>query len=58
MATKKGNQVAISGYLEPQVAADLEKLCAYTRIPKTEYLREAVSDLLKKYARELRKAKA
>lgn len=52
MATTKGNQVAISGYLEPKMAAGLDALCQSTRVPKAEYLREAVGDLLQKHGIE------
>lgn len=43
-------------YLEPEQAGNLKQLSELTRVPQAEYLREAVSDLLKKYAKELRKA--
>lgn len=56
MPTKKGNQVAVSGYLEPKMAGALDELCRKTRVPKAEYLREAISDLLSKY--EVTRARA
>lgn len=57
MPTMKGNRVLSSLYLDPPVIDDLRALSTATRIPMAVYLREAVDDLLKKYARELRKAK-
>lgn len=58
MVTKKGNRILTSLYLDPPVMDDLRALSAHTRVPMAEYLREAVADLLKKHARDLRKAKA
>jgi hypothetical protein len=57
MVTMKGNRVLMSLYLDPPVLADLKRLSANTRVPMAEYLREAVSDLLKKRAKDLRKPK-
>jgi predicted DNA-binding protein len=42
-------------YLEPEQAERLKRLSEATRVPQAIYIREAVDDLLKKYARELRK---
>jgi predicted DNA-binding protein len=53
----KGKRVLTSLYLDPPVNEDLKRLSAVTRIPMAVYLREAVDDLLKKYAKELRRAK-
>jgi predicted DNA-binding protein len=53
----KGNQTAITGYYDPDAAQRLKALVETTRVPQAVYLREALDDLLKKYAATLRKAK-
>jgi predicted DNA-binding protein len=63
MATTKsgrpliGRRVATTIYLDPPVADELKRLSEHTRVPQAAYLREAINDLLKKHARELRRAK-
>lgn len=52
----KGNQTAVTGYYDPGAAHRLRVLSDTTRVPQSVYLREALDDLLKKYAAELRKA--
>lgn len=42
-------------YLEPEQAAKLKQLSAVTRVTQAVFIREAIDDLLKKYAKELRK---
>lgn len=54
----KGRRTQVMLYLDPSAADELRALKAATRIPMQELLREAVADLLKKHARELRKAKS
>ena len=49
MATMKGKRVLTSLYIEPDVHRALKRLSEETRVPIAVYLREAVSDLLKKY---------
>ena len=39
----------VLAYLRPEQAAALDRLSKATRVPKSEYLREAVDDLLGKY---------
>jgi hypothetical protein len=57
MITKpKGNQAQITSYYEPDAVQQLKKLSEMTRVPQSVYLREALDDLLKKYAAALRKA--
>lgn len=51
----KGNQTAITGYFDPDAAQRLKTLSEMTRVPQSVYLREALDDLLKKYAGTLRK---
>jgi predicted DNA-binding protein len=51
----KGNQTAITGYFDPDAAQRLKALSEMTRVPQSVYLREALDDLLKKYAATLRK---
>jgi len=53
----KGNQTAITGYYDPDAVKRLKALVETTRIPQAVYLREALDDLLKKYAATPRKAK-
>jgi hypothetical protein len=52
----KGNQTAVTGYYDPGAAQRLKALSEKTRVSQTVYLREALDDLLKKYAAQLRKA--
>ena len=52
----KGNQTAVTGYYDPGAAQRLKALSETTRVRQAEYLREALDDLLKKYAATLRKA--
>lgn len=52
---KHGNRVKLMGYYTPEVVAQLQKLSEATRVPQAAYLREALDDLLKKYASTLRK---
>lgn len=58
MVTKsKGKQVAMTGYYAADAVQQLQALNKATRVPQAAYLREALNDLLKKYAGTLRKAK-
>lgn len=52
----KGSQVQVMGYFSPETAKQLKRLSDITRVPQAAYLREALDDLLKKYAATLRKA--
>jgi predicted DNA-binding protein len=54
---KYGNQLKLASYYPPEMVERLKKLSDVTRIPQAEFLREALDDLLKKYAATLRKAK-
>lgn len=51
----KGNQVQMVGYYSTEGAEQLRRLSKATRIPQAALLREALDDLLKKYAVTLRK---
>lgn len=53
---KHGSRVKLMGYYTPETVAQLQKLSEATRVPQAVYLREALEDLLKKYAGMLRKA--
>ena len=53
----KGSQKQVIAYFSHESAAQLRKLSDITRVPQAAYLREALDDLLKKYAATLRKAK-
>lgn len=55
-AAKYGNQVKLASYYTPEALEQLKRLAEATRIPQAVYLREALDDLLKKYAGTLRKA--
>lgn len=57
ISKSKGNQVSVTGYYEPDAVQQLKKLSETTRVPQAAYLREALDDLLKKYAATLRKGK-
>jgi hypothetical protein len=57
MVRTKGNRVHADLYLDPEKHEQLRRLSELTRIPQAAYLREAVDDLLKKYAATLRKSK-
>ena len=57
ISKSKGNQVQVTSYYEPELVQKLKALSAATRVPQAAYLREALDDLLKKYAATLRKAK-
>lgn len=46
---------ATTVYLEPEQAESLRLLSDRTRVTQATYIREAIDDLLKKYAKELRK---
>ena len=57
MVTKsKGNQTQMAGYSSADSVAQLRKLSDLTRVPQSAYLREALDDLLVKYAHVLRPA--
>jgi predicted DNA-binding protein len=56
MPNNKVNRVMTSLYLDPPVHRELKRLSEVTRVPVAVYLREALADLLKKYAKELRRA--
>jgi len=53
---KHGSQQKLMGYYSPETIAQLKRLSDITRVPQAAYLREALDDLLKKYAATLRKA--
>jgi hypothetical protein len=56
VAKSKGNQTQMAGYYAPEAVAQLRKLSDLTRVPQSAYLREALDDLLVKYAHVLRPA--
>ena len=53
----KGTQTPITSYYDPGAAKQLKILSDSTRVPQAAYLREALDDLLKKYALTLSKAR-
>jgi hypothetical protein len=56
ISRSKGKQTQVTSYYEPEAAEQLRKLSLVTRVSQAAYLREALDDLLKKYAGTLRKA--
>lgn len=52
----KGKQKQVTTYYDPDVIEQLRRLSEVTRVPQAVYMREALDDLLKKYAPILRKA--
>ena len=44
--------------LERDIFYDLQILSLYTRVPMSVYVREALTGLLKKYRKELKKARS
>jgi len=52
----KGRQKQVTTYYPPESIEQLRRLSDATRVPQAVYLREALDDMLKKYAGTLRKA--
>ena len=57
VSNDKGKQAQLAGYYDPEAVEKLKALSKSTRVPQSAYLREALDDLLKKYAALSRKAK-
>jgi predicted DNA-binding protein len=57
VSNNKGKQTQMAGYYDPAAVQKLKALSEATRVPQSAYLREALEDLLKKYASTLRKTK-
>jgi hypothetical protein len=55
-AQKVGKQIRVVSYYGPEAVEQLKRLADHTRVQQSVYLREALDDLLKKYAATLRKA--
>jgi hypothetical protein len=55
-AVKVGRQIKVVSYYSPEAFEQLQRLAAVTRVTQSVYLREALDDLLRKYAGTLRKA--
>ena len=51
-----GKQKQVTTYYDPEATEQLRRLSDVTRVPQAVYLREALEDLLKKYASVLRQA--
>jgi predicted DNA-binding protein len=56
VSKSKGNQLQVTSYYERATVQKLKALSETTRVPQAAYLREALEDLLKKYAGALRKS--
>lgn len=54
-AMKVGKQIRVISYYQPEAFEQLKRLAETTRVTQAVYLREALDDLLKKYASTLRK---
>lgn len=54
-AQKVGKQIRVVSYYTPDAVDQLKRLVDHTRVQQSVYLREALDDLLKKYAATLRK---
>jgi Ribbon-helix-helix domain len=54
-AVKVGKQIKVVSYYSPAAFEQLQRLAVSTRVTQSVYLREALDDLLKKYAATLRK---
>jgi predicted DNA-binding protein len=57
MPHMKGKRAITNVYLDPDALQALKALSASTGVSMAEYIREGVAVVLKKYARELRRAK-
>jgi butyrate kinase len=55
-AQKVGKQIRVVSYYSPESVDELKRLAEVTRVQQSVYLREALDDLLQKYAANLRKA--
>lgn len=53
----KGKQTQVTSYYDPDAVQRLKALSEATRVPQAAYLREALDDLLRKYAGALRKSR-
>ena len=56
VSKSKGIQAQVTSYYDPVAVKQLRALSDATRVQQSAYLREALDDLLKKYAATLRKA--
>jgi predicted DNA-binding protein len=52
------NKVKVALYVGANQKRRLDELSAATRVPWSEYVREAVDDLLKKYGKQLKDRKS
>ena len=50
MIKPKGSRTQLLGYYDPGAVKHLRLLSKLTRVPQSVYLREALDDLLRKYA--------
>jgi hypothetical protein len=53
---KPVNYTQVACFVTPEQKTALKRLSQATRIPQQAHLREAVDDLLKKYARDLKRS--
>lgn len=53
----KGKQAQVTSYYDPDAVQRLKALSETTRIPQAAYLREALDDLLQKYAAAKKRGK-
>jgi hypothetical protein len=57
VSNSKGKQAQITSYYDTAAVRQLKRLSEATRVAQAVYLREALEDLLKKYAATVKKAK-
>ena len=50
VSKSKGNRTQVLGYYDSETVTQLRRLSELTRVPQAAYLREALEDLLGKYA--------
>jgi hypothetical protein len=55
--SQKGRQLQVCVSLPPEQVEQVKQLSAATRVPMAAYFREALEDLLRKYAAQLRRGK-
>jgi len=55
MSYKRRKRITMTIYVDPDQKMALDTLSKVTRIPTSEYVREAIDDLLMKYKRHLKR---
>ena len=55
MSYKRRKRITMTIYVDPHQKTALDTLSRVTRVPTSEYVREAVDDLLMKYKKHLKR---